>query len=134
MSGDKTGCEISAPASASLNSQTVSLPDPAAAAQTLYSPHTLSFFPSSPSPPRFPFVLYFSRLPPQLSLCGRRSMARRQVRPGTAATGFTQTPRQLQMWPFSGGQVRSAQTNTLRTDAAALLCTQLFQKFSVCRK
>lgn len=44
MSGDKTGCEISAPASASLSSQTVSLPDPAAAAQTLYSPHTLSFF------------------------------------------------------------------------------------------
>lgn len=82
------------------------------------------------------FHLFSTSLVSLLSchFCGRRSMARRQVRPGTAATGFTQTPRQLQMWPFSGGQVRSAQTNTLRTDAATLLCTQLFKKFSVWKK
>lgn len=126
MSGDKTGCEISASALLSLSSQTVSLPSPAAAVQTPHSPHTLcSFFPPSS---RFPFVLYFSRLPPQLSLCGRRSMAQSQVRPGTAATGFTQTPRQLQMWPFSGGQVRSVQNNSPKTDAAVLLCTERLEK------
>lgn len=133
MSGDKTGCEISAPASASLSSQTVGLPDPAAAVQTLHSPHTLSFFLLLLL---LDFHLFSTSLVSLLSchFCGRRSMARRQVRPGTAATGFTQRPSQLQMWPFSGGQVRSAQTNTLRTDAATLLCTQLFKKFSVCKK
>lgn len=47
-----------------------------------------------PSPPRrlffkFPFVPSFSRLPPQLSVCGQRSTALSQVHAGTAATGFT---------------------------------------------
>lgn len=49
---------------------------------------------ASPSPPCslffcFPFVPSFSRLPPQLSVCGQRSTAQSQVPAGTAATGFT---------------------------------------------
>lgn len=49
---------------------------------------------SVPPPPLagffwFPFVPSFSRLTPQLSVCGQRSTALSQVPAGTAATGFT---------------------------------------------
>lgn len=112
LSGDTIECEISVSAMDSLSSQTVSLLDPTAAMQTPSFPHTQSFF--SPPSSRSAFVLYFSRLALQLSLRGRRSMAHSQVRPGTAAAGFTQTPCQLQMWPISGSQVRSVRNNSAK--------------------
>lgn len=53
----------------------------------------------------FPFVPSFSRLPPQLSVCGQRSTARSQVPAGTAATRFMHRRHKLQMWPFAACRV-----------------------------
>lgn len=98
-------CQISLPVFYALYSHRLEPPawssiTTSADTQTLCPPHPLltGFF-------GFPFVPSFSRLTPQLSARGQRSMAVSQVPAGTAAMGFTRRRHLLQMWPFSAGPV-----------------------------